>query len=511
MYYHFYEYSHALMSPVRAMAESLKLAISSPLNPLSHTTVGRSALAAFEVFERTTRRYGKPAFGLPSTKVNGREVEVVEQVVWERPFCKLLHFKRAIDPAVAKAQPKILLVAPMSGHYATLLRGTVEAFLPDHEVYITDWVDARDVPVDEANFDLDDYVDYMMDMFRHLKGDCHAFAVCQPSVPVLAAIARMEAIGDPHVPHSMILAGGPVDTRRSPTAVNEVAVSRGTDWFRRNVLNSVPWPNRGYNRMVYPGFLQLSGFMSMNLDRHVKAHKDLFMHLVDGDGDSVEKHNEFYDEYLAVMDLTAEFYMHTIERVFVEHQLPRGLFKHRGAKVDLSKIKRVALMTVEGEKDDITGRGQCSAAIDLCSGIPRDRKQHFECPKVGHYGVFAGSRFRNEIAPRMRHFMRRADPRTKAATAAEFKAAPPPSVATGEQPTRAENSAFTFSKSSEEKQQPRSKKRQRPSAFDPFLPFGALSPSGALSLWSVTTDAMLSSLARMNGGAEPRAVAQKPD
>jgi poly(3-hydroxybutyrate) depolymerase len=509
LFYHFYEYSHRLMSPLRAVTEGMRLAMASPLNPISHTTVGRSALASLEVFERTTRRYGKPAFDLPTTKVGDREVAVTEQIVWEKPFCRLIHFKRAVEPSVAKAQPKVLIVAPMSGHYATLLRGTVEAFLPEHEVYITDWIDARDVPAADANFDLDDYVDYMMDMFRHLKGDCHVFAVCQPSVPVMAAIARMEATGDAHVPHSVTLAGGPVDTRKSPTQVNALAVDNGTDWFARNVINNVPWPNRGFGRKVYPGFLQLSGFMSMNLDKHMKAHKDLFVHLVDGDGDSVEKHKEFYDEYLAVMDLTAEFYMQTIEKVFVEHQLPRGLYKHRGAPVDLSKIKRVALMTVEGEKDDITGRGQCSAAIDLCSGIPAARKQHFECPKVGHYGVFAGSRFRSEIAPRMRHFMRRNDPRTKAGTAAEYK--PALSVVGGkaEKVGRAEQSAFTFGKDAA--LNPAPAVRANSADFDPFLPFSAFTPSGALSLWSMTTDVMISSFARMNGGAAPRAVAQKPD
>jgi poly(3-hydroxybutyrate) depolymerase len=305
----------------------------------------------------------------------------------------------------------------------------------------------------------------------------------------------------------MTLAGGPIDTRHTPTAVNELAVDRGTEWFARNVINSVPWPNRGFGRKVYPGFLQLSGFMSMNLDRHMKAHKDLFMHLVDGDGDSVEKHKEFYDEYLAVMDLTEEFYMQTIERVFVEHHLPRGLYKHRGTPVDLAKIKRVALMTVEGEKDDITGRGQCSAAIDLCSGIPAARKQHFECPKVGHYGVFAGSRFRTEIAPRMQHFMRRHDPRTKASTAVVYK---PALNARTEKMGRAEQSAFTFNKDGADKDTAPAI-RTNGAAFDPFLPFSAITPSGALSLWSMTTDAMISSFARMNGGAAPRAVAQKPD
>jgi poly(3-hydroxybutyrate) depolymerase len=385
-----------------------------PLNPFTHTPVGRSAAAYCEVFERTTRRYDKPVFGIPETPVEGGHASVTEEVVWQRPFCRLVRFRKS-EPATgpARDQPKLLLVAPMSGHYATLLRGTVEAFLPDHDVYITDWQNASDVPATAGAFDLDDYIDTMCDIFRHFRGDVNVFAVCQPSVPVLAAIAVMEAAGDPNVPHALMLAGGPVDTRRSPTAVNRLAEEKGTEWFRNNVISTVPWPAQGYGRKVYPGFLQLTGFMTMNLDRHVNAHKDLFLHLVHGDGDGAEKHREFYDEYLAVMDLTAEFYMQTIESVFVEHHLPKGEMMHRGRRIDLAAIKRVALMTIEGQNDDITGKGQCSAALDLCSSIPAANKLHYECPKVGHYGVFNGSRFRNEIAPRMATFLRRFDPRTK--------------------------------------------------------------------------------------------------
>jgi poly(3-hydroxybutyrate) depolymerase len=304
----------------------------------------------------------------------------------------------------------------MSGHFATLLRGTVETFLPDHEVYITDWQDAKDVPLAAGTFDLDDYVDAMRDMFRHFGGDVHVFAVCQPSVPVLAAVALMEEDGETDVPLSMVLAGGPIDTRVSPTIVNTLAVERGTNWFRRNVVTSVPWPNPGFGRMVYPGFLQLTGFMTMNLDRHMKAHRALFDHLVAGDGDGAEKHREFYDEYLAVMDLTGEFYLQTVDTVFVRHLMPKGEMTHRGRPVDLTQIRRVALMTVEGEKDDITGKGQCRAAHALCTSIPRDRKQHFECPRVGHYGIFNGARFRAEIAPRIAAFVRDNDPRTAAGT-----------------------------------------------------------------------------------------------
>jgi poly(3-hydroxybutyrate) depolymerase len=507
--------THAVMRPARAMADSYRAVLANPLNPFSQTPAARSFAAAFEVFERTTRRYDKPIFGVPMTTVAGQEVAVTEEVVWQKDFCRMLHFKRAVSPAIAAKQPKVLLVAPMSGHYATLLRGTVEAFLPDHDVYITDWIDARDVPAFKGGFDLDDYIDYMIDMFRHLKGDVHVFAVCQPSVPVLAAIARMEAEGDKNVPHSMTLAGGPIDTRKSPTVVNNLAVDKGLDWFARNVINSVPWPNSGAGRRVYPGFLQLTGFMTMNLDRHVKAHKDLYLHLVEGDGESVDKHKEFYDEYLAVMDMTAEFYLQTIDRVFVNHHLPKGEFLHRGKPVDLSAIKRCALMTVEGENDDITGAGQCRAAIDLCSNIPATNKQHFECPKVGHYGVFNGSRFRSEIAPRMRHFMRRFDPRTAATTAKEFK----PSIALVHSNDSTASVAFSFAKAEPTDLEPartlrpvKSKakaKDARVSSFDPFAPFAVMSPTGTLQLWSSTSQAMLDNWARLSGRPVAEPVAAK--
>jgi poly(3-hydroxybutyrate) depolymerase len=414
MLYHWYELSHAAVRPARAAADSYRLLLNHPLNPITHTAVARHAAAALEVFERTTRRYDKPRFGVASCQIEGREIAVAEEVVWQHPFCRLVHFRRDLPPRSAGRDPALLLVAPMSGHFATLLRGTVETFLPDHEVYITDWQDAKDIPLAAGTFDLDDYIEAMRGMFRHFGGDVHVFAVCQPSVPVLAAVALMEEDGEMDVPLSMILAGGPIDTRVSPTLVNTLAERRGTDWFRSNVVASVPWPNPGFGRMVYPGFLQLSGFMTMNLDRHMKAHRELFDHLVDGDGDGAEKHREFYDEYLAVMDLTAEFYLQTVDTVFVRHLMPKGEMMHRGRPIDLTRIKRVALMTVEGEKDDITGKGQCRAAQDLCSSIAPDRKQHFECPRVGHYGIFNGARFRRDIAPRIASFVRANDPRTVA-------------------------------------------------------------------------------------------------
>lgn len=402
--YMWYEATHALLGPARALAGSTKLFYNNPVNPLSHSPFGRGVAAACEMFERTTRRYGKPEFGYGSVNVNGVQTEIVEDVLLSKPFCNLVNFRK-MSTGRPLNQPKILMVAPMSGHYATLLRGTVETFLPTHDVYITDWVDARTVPLSTGRFDLDDYIDYVIDMIRLLGPDLHLMAVCQPSVPVIAAIARMEAEGDPATPLSMTLMGGPIDTRESPTKVNLLAQDRGTEWFKRHCIVKVPLPNPGFMRDVYPGFLQLSGFMAMNIDRHIEAHGEMFSHLVHGDGDSAEKHRDFYDEYLAVMDLTAEFYLQTVDTVFVRHALPNGEMMHRDQPVDLTAIKRCALMTVEGENDDISGVGQTRAAHKLCVNIPETRRVHWLQPKVGHYGVFNGSRFRAEVAPRIADFM----------------------------------------------------------------------------------------------------------
>jgi poly(3-hydroxybutyrate) depolymerase len=404
MFYQLYELNHAAMAPWRAAAESMRVAYRNPFNPLAYTSLGRTFAAGFEVFERATRRYGKPEFGLPHTTIAGEQVAVHESVVLSKPFCDLLHFERCLKPGHPK-DPRVLIVAPMSGHYATLLRGTVETLLPSADVYITDWKDARMVPLSEGQFDLDDYIDYIIEMLHHLGDDTHVVAVCQPAVPVLAAVARMEAEKDPFAPSSMTLMGGPIDTRVKPTAVNELAKSHPISWFEENVIMQVPWPQPGVMRQVYPGFLQLSGFMSMNLDRHMIAHKDFFVHLVKNDGDSAHKHRDFYDEYLAVMDLTAEFYLQTVETVFINHSLPKGEMTHRGKPVDPSKIVNTALMTVEGENDDISGIGQTQAAQTLCSNLPDHMRLHYMQPDVGHYGVFNGSRFRREIAPRIIKFM----------------------------------------------------------------------------------------------------------
>ncbi len=403
--YWLYEMGQAALNPSRAFADATRLFFKNPANPFAHTTYGKSVAAAAELFERSTRRYRRPEWGIDQVTVGGERVPVHITTVWERPFCRLLHFERAFARAPRRPQPKLLIVAPMSGHYPTLLRGTVETFLPNHDVYITEWADARMVPLAEGRFDLDDYIDYIISMLHVLGGDVHVVAVCQPSVPVMAAVSLMEADKDPYVPHSMVLMGGPIDTRINSNAVNKLAENRGIDWFRSHVITKVPFPHPGFMRDVYPGFLQLHGFMSMNLDRHIEAHRNLFRHLVKGDGDSAQKHREFYDEYLAVMDLAAEFYLQTVDTVFIRHALPKGEMTHRGRRIDPSQIKRVALLTVEGEHDDISAVGQTEAAHVLCANIPAENKAHYLQPGVGHYGVFNGSRFRAEIAPRISDFV----------------------------------------------------------------------------------------------------------
>ena len=404
MLYYLYEMNHAALAPWRAMADAGLSFWTSPANPLSSTQFGRSFAASLELFERTTRRYGKPAFGITET-ISGDELVAVEETeALRKDFCSLLHFRK-LEAKRKTPEHKLLIVAPMSGHYATLLRGTVEAMLPHYDVYITDWIDARTVPLTHGTFDLDDYVDYVRAFLTHLGPGTSVMAVCQPSVPVMAAVSLMNADDDAAAPRTMILMGGPIDTRRNPTAVNRLAKEKGADWFRNNVIMKVPAPHAGMMRDVYPGFLQLGGFMTMNLDRHIDAHRELFWHLVEGDGDSAEKHREFYDEYMSVMDLTAEFYLQTVEKVFVNHDLPRGTLTHRNSKVDPARITRTALMTIEGERDDISGVGQTEAAQDLCTALPAEKKLHHLQAGVGHYGVFNGSRFRKEIVPRIVAFV----------------------------------------------------------------------------------------------------------
>jgi poly(3-hydroxybutyrate) depolymerase len=401
MLYAAYELQRQLATPVRLWANALEQVYTSPYNPLSDTWFGKSVAASAEIMARLTQNYGKPAFGLKTTEIGNEIVAVNEEILLRKPFCQLLRFHRD----TTRRDPKVLVVAPMSGHFATLLRGTVEALLPDHDVHITDWADAREVPLSLGNFDLDDYVDYVMEFCRYLGPDVHVIAVCQPSVPVMAAAALMAADKDPRQPRSITLMGGPIDTRVSPTTPNDLAMRNSMMWFRQNVISTVPFTYPGAMRRVYPGFLQLTSFISMNLDRHINAHMRQFEHLVKGDDDSADGHRAFYDEYLAVMDLTAEFYLQTIQVVFKEHQLPRGVWVSRGRTVDPSAIE-TALMTVEGELDDISGIGQTKAAHALTPNIPGARHVHWEQPRVGHYGIFNGRKWREQIMPRVRDFIR---------------------------------------------------------------------------------------------------------
>lgn len=401
MLYHMYEFQHAAFAPMRMMADYAQRLLKDPYSPMSHIAGAKSFSAGLDIFEQTTRRYGKPKFDLPTTVINGKEVQVEEEIVLRKTFGQLKHFKRNAK----RSDPRVLLVAPVSGHYATLLRGTVKQLLPDHDVYITDWRDARDVPLLDGAFDLDDYIDYVIEFLQFLGPKTHMIAVCQPSVPCFAATAIMGAMKDPAAPASLTMMGGPIDTRESPTAVNTFATSRSMEWFERNVIVRVPLPHQGVLRKVYPGFLQLAGFMAMNLDRHMDAHWEMFEHLVQGDDESAEARKAFYEEYRSVMDLTAEFYLQTIRQVFLEHELPRGVMVSRDRPVDPSKITKTAIMTVEGELDDISGIGQTKAAHSLCTSLPAKMKVHYEQAACGHYGIFNGSKWRDHIAPRVKQFI----------------------------------------------------------------------------------------------------------
>ena len=329
MNYYAYEMAHAFMSPVRFGVQALRQTVGWPLNPMGYTTVGKNMVAACEVFENITRRYGKPEFGIKSVAIGGIDVAIHEEIVVSKPFCNLIHFGRDEAESGKRNDPKVLVIAPMSGHYATLLRGTVEAMLPEHDVYITDWADARNVPLAAGRFDFDDFVDYLVDFIRFIGPNTHVMAVCQPAVPALIATAVMATRNEDCQPATLVLMGGPIDTRRNPTKVNDLAARKSMAWFENNVILTVPFPHAGFMRPVYPGFMQLTGFMTMNLERHMNAHVDLFNNLVKGDCDSVNQHRTFYEEYLAVMDLTAEFYLQTVQTVFQDHLLPDRKLMHR--------------------------------------------------------------------------------------------------------------------------------------------------------------------------------------
>jgi poly(3-hydroxybutyrate) depolymerase len=408
MLYQAYEMTHAAISPMRTAARMSQEALTSPFNPFAATYGARAAAASIEMFIDATRRYGKPEFGIDRTVIDGAEVPVTEDVVLTLPFCRLIRFVRHDVAVETRGDPRVLMVAPMSGHYATLLRGTVAAMLPGHDVYITDWLDARDVPLSLGGFDLDDYVDYLVMFTRHLARDGerpHLMAVCQPGIPAMVAASQMAMAGDPARPSSVTLMGSPIDTASNPKKPNELATSRPLSWFRNNVIVNVPWPNKGFLRPVYPGFLQLSGFMTMNLDRHVDAHLTHYQNLIKGDGDSADAHRTFYDEYMAVMDLTAEFYLQTIERVFQKRLLANNAYDYRGHRIRPDAITDMAILSIEGEKDDITGLGQTEAVHRLTTGLPADRHDHFVARGVGHYGVFNGSRWRGMIQPKVRDFI----------------------------------------------------------------------------------------------------------
>lgn len=408
MLYDMHEMRRWFLNPLSLWAQATSELFSNPYSPLAYTPMSRRLAAGYELLHRLGKEYEKPAFGLDTTEVDGVEVEVVEEVVVDTPFCNLLHFRRQLPARFAKRNPdpRVLLVAPLSGHHATLLRDTVRAMLPEHDIWITDWKDARNVPLSAGPFHLDDYVDLIRSFIRQLGPDLHVISVCQPTVPVLAAISLMATDNDPALPKSMTMMGGPIDTRRNPTQVNALATRKPHSWFVNNVIFTVPSSYPGYLRRVYPGFLQHAGFVAMNPDRHLTSHWDFYLDLVKGDLDDAEAHRQFYDEYNAVIDLPAEYYLDTIRIVFQEHRLPNGTWYVRGQPVRPQDIKKVALMTVEGELDDISGSGQTQAAHDLCTGIPKARQQHLTAEGAGHYGIFSGRRWRKMIYPRVRDFIR---------------------------------------------------------------------------------------------------------
>ena len=408
MLYQLHEMQRAALNPLTAFAAAGAQMFSDPQSPLSYMPFANRMAAGYELFYRINKDYEKPAFGLHATTVDGTEVPVLERVVADKPFCRLLRFERFFPQELASrpADPKVLLVAPLSGHHATLLRDTVRQLITANDVYVTDWSDGRMVPVAEGPFHLDDYIAYVQDFIRQLGPDVHVISVCQPTVPVLAAIALMAAEHDPKLPRTMTMMGGPIDTSKSPTQVNDLATTKPYSWFENNVIHKVPANFPGHGRAVYPGFLQHAGFVAMNPDRHMTSHYDFYLQLVRGDDQDADQHRRFYDEYNAVLDMPAEYYLDTIRTVFQERALANGNWVVRGQLVDPSKIETVALFTIEGELDDISGSGQTEAAHGLCSNIPADKKQHYVAEQCGHYGIFSGSRWRKVIYPRIHDFIR---------------------------------------------------------------------------------------------------------
>jgi poly(3-hydroxybutyrate) depolymerase len=416
MLYHIYETQRSLMEPFTDFAQAAAKLFSNPMSPFSESPFAQRMSAGYELLYRLGKDYEKPVFGIHSVDVDGVGVAVHERIEIDKPFCELRRFKRfSDDPATLtklKTQPVVLIVAPLSGHYATLLRDTVRTMLKDHKVYITDWKNARLVPLSDGEFHLDDYVNYVQEFIRHLQGvygNCHVISVCQPTVPVLAAVSLMASRGET-TPLSMTMMGGPIDARKSPTAVNNLATNRSYEWFENNVIYRVPENFPGAGRRVYPGFLQYTGFVAMNPDRHATSHYDYFKDLIKGDDASAEAHRKFYDEYNAVLDMDADYYLETIQTVFQDYKLVHGTWDVRSPEGKVERVRpqditATALFTVEGELDDISGSGQTQAAHDLCSSIVRKEQRHFEVKGAGHYGIFSGRRWREAVYPQVRSFI----------------------------------------------------------------------------------------------------------
>jgi poly(3-hydroxybutyrate) depolymerase len=428
MLYQIFETQRSIMEPFSDLAQAAAKLYSNPLNPISQTPMAQRASAGYALMHRLGKDYEKPEFGIRTIKVNKTDVAVHERIEIDKPFCELRRFKRFSDDTdtltLLKSQPAVLIVAPLSGHYATLLRDTVKTMLQDHKVYITDWKNARLVPLADGEFHLDDYINYVQEFIRHLQsiyGNCHVVSVCQPTVPVLAAVSLMASRGE-KTPLTMTMMGGPIDARKSPTSVNNLATNKSFEWFENNVIYRVPASFPGAGRRVYPGFLQYTGFVAMNPDRHATSHYDYFKDLIKGDDASTEAHRKFYDEYNAVLDMDADYYLETIQTVFQDFKLVNGTWDVKGVdgkveRVRPQDIKGTALMTVEGELDDISGSGQTRAAQDLCSGVPESERLHLEVPGAGHYGIFSGRRWRDVVYPQLVKFILSHAPKAKAKAA----------------------------------------------------------------------------------------------
>lgn len=402
MLYDLHELQRSFLAPLAAFTDTSSQLFTSPYSPLAYTPLSRQFAATYELVHRLGKDYEKPAWNIAQVRIGKQDVNISQTVAMSRPFCRLVHFRRD----VRRHDPRVLLVAPLSGHHATLLRDTVRSLLAEHDVYVTDWVDARMVPMSEGAFGLDDYVRYIQDFIRHLGPDVHVISVCQPTVPVLAAISLLASEDASCQPRTMTMMGGPIDCRKSPTQVNRLATTKSYTWFEDNLIHRVPSRYPGSGRKVYPGFLQHAGFVAMNPDRHLRSHYDFYLHLLRGADSDAEAHRRFYDEYNAVLDMPGEFYLDTIRTVFQEFELPRGKWFVDGRRVDPAAIRRTALLTVEGELDDISGQGQTHAAHDLCRSLPRSMRDAHTAAECGHYGIFSGRRWREQICPKITAFIR---------------------------------------------------------------------------------------------------------